>query len=145
MEVNMTGRFSSALDTLMALQEAVESARKEDYFGFSTTSSGVKPSVNLFQDGDSIIMMAEIPGVKKEDIQLKIKDNLITLSGERRVSYPEKASVHRLERRGVKFDRTLKLPFRVAADKVVAEVRDGVLKVTLPREESDKPKQISIN
>jgi HSP20 family protein len=145
MEVNMIGRFSSAFDTLMALQEAVESARKADYFGYSTTSSGVKPSVNLFQDGDNIIMMAEIPGVKKEDIQLKIKENLITLSGQRQVAYPDKSSVHRLERRGIQFDRTLKLPFRVAADKAVAEVRDGILKVTLPREEADKPKLITIS
>ena len=137
-------RFSSALDTLLALQEAVEAARTSDYFGLSTTSRGSFPPVNLFQDGDNTVLMAEVPGVKKDEIQIEIKDNLITIAGERKTDYPEKASVHRVERKGYKFSRTIKLPARVNVDKIKADYSNGVLKVILPRAESDKPKLISI-
>ncbi len=138
-------RFSSALDTLLALQEAVEAARTSDYFGISTTSRGTFPSVNLFQDGDNTILVAEVPGVKKDEIEVQIKDNLITLSGERKTDYPEKASVHRMERRGYKFNRTMKLPVKVNIDQVKADYEEGILKIVMPRAESDKPKMISIN
>ena len=138
-------RFSSALDTLLALQEAVEAARTSDYYGLSTTSRGAYPSVNLFQDGDDIILMAEVPGVNKDEINLQIKDNLITISGESKTEYPEKASVHRVERRGFKFNRTMKLPVKVNIDQVKADYTNGILKVVMPRAESDKPKMIDIN
>ena len=138
-------RFSSALDTLLALQEAVEAARTSDYFGLSTTSRGTSPSINLFQDGDNTVLMAEVPGVKKDQIQVQIKDNLITVSGERKTDYPEKASVHRVERRGFKFNRTMRLPVKVAVDQVKADFENGILKVVMPRAESDRPKMIDIN
>ena len=138
-------RLSSALDTLLALQEAVEAAKTSDYFGLSTTSRGSYPSVNLFQDGDNTILMAEVPGVEKDKIKVQIKDNLITVSGERKTEYPEKASYHRVERRGISFDRTIKLPVKVDADKVKADFENGILKVVMPRAESDKPKMISIH
>lgn len=138
-------RFTSALDTLLALQEAVEAARTSDYFGRSTTSRGTFPSINLFQDGDNTVVMAEVPGVKKDEIQIQIKDNLITISGERKIDYPEKASVHRVERRGFKFNRTMKLPVKVDVEKVKADYENGILKIVMPRAESDKPKMIDIN
>lgn len=136
--------FTSALDTLLALQEAVEAARTSDYFGMSTTSRGY-PAINLFQDGDDVVLMAEIPGVKKEDIQIQIKDNLITLSGDRKIEYPEKASIHRVERRGFKFNRTMKLPVRVNVEKVTADYKNGILKIVMSRAEDDKPKMINVN
>ena len=138
-------RFTSALDTLLALQEAVEAARTSDYFGRSTTNRGTFPSINLFQDGDDTVIMAEVPGVKKDEIQVQIKDNLITISGERKTDYPEKASVHRVERRGFKFDRTMKLPVKVDVEKVKADYENGIVKIVMPRAESDKPKMIDIN
>ena len=138
-------RFTSALDTLTALQEAVEAARTSDYFGRSTTNRGTFPSINLFQNGDDTVIMAEVPGVKKDEIQLQIKDNLFTISGERKTDYPEKASVHRVERRGFKFNRTMKLPVKVDVEKVKADYESGILKIVMPRAESDKPKMIDIN
>lgn len=141
----MFGGFPSAIDRLLALQDAVEAARRSDYFGLSTTSRGSYPSVNLFEDGDDTVLMAEVPGMKKEDIHLQIKDDLITISGERKVEYPEKASVHRVERRALRFNRSMKLPAKVDIDKVKADYENGILKVVLPRAESDKPRMISIH
>ena len=66
-------RFSSALDTLLALQEAVEAARTSDFFGLSTTSRGAFPSINLFKDGDNTVLIAEVPGVNKDEIQINSK------------------------------------------------------------------------
>lgn len=137
--------LSSAIDRLLALQEAVEAARTSDYFGLSTTSRGIRPSINLFQDGDDIVLMAEIPGMKKEEIQLQIKDNMITLAGERKIDFPEKASIHRRERGSQNFSRSMKLPIAVNPEAVKAEYQNGILKVLLPRAEEDKPRMISIN
>jgi len=145
MEVKMFGIFSDAIDALLAFQDAVEEARTSDFFGLSTTSRGTGPSINLFQDGDSVVLMAELPGMKKEDIELKIKSDLFTISGERKSQYPEKASFHRIERKNYHFNRSVKLPMQVDADKSQAEYKNGVLKVIMPRAESDKPKMISIN
>jgi len=141
----MFNRISNALDELLTIQEALEAAHLEDYFGRSTISRGSVPSVNLFQDGEDIVLTAEIPGVKKEDLQLSVKDNLIQISGERKLEYPKHASAHRFERSNQKFDRTIKLPTRVDLDNIRAEYQDGILKIVLPRSESDKPKQIPVN
>lgn len=141
----MFSNFANAFDTLVRFQNAVEAARRPDYFGHATTQRGAYPFVNLFQEDDNIIMTAEIPGMKKEDIKLEIKENLLRISGSRKVEYPEKASVHRLERRNINFDRTIRLPVKVDQAMVNAEFKNGILKVVLPRAESDKPKSIAIN
>ncbi|MCP4754361.1 MAG: Hsp20/alpha crystallin family protein [Proteobacteria bacterium] len=141
----MYRNFSNAINRMLAFQNAVEAARKSDFFGRATTDRGSYPSVNLFQDGDDTVLTAEVPGLRKEDIKLEIKDNLIRLSGKRTNEYPEKSSVHRLERRNVSFDRTLKLPRQIEPGKIAADYKDGVLKVVLPRAERDKPKRIEIN
>lgn len=140
----MFRRLSNAFDTLLGVQEALEAARRSDYFEYHTTSRGSYPFINLFQDGYDTVLTAEIPGVKKEDINIEIKDNLIRISGKRAVDYPEKASVHRMERRDVRFDRTLKLPARVDVNQINAEYKNGILKVVLPRAEEDKPKMIKV-
>jgi HSP20 family protein len=140
----MFGRFSSAIDTLLAMQEAMDSTMKSDYFEMATTSRGSYPPINIFQEGENTVLMAEIPGVKKDDIRVEIKGNLIRLSGHRKIDYPEKSSVHRLERMDKKFDRTVKLPFSVDIEKVKAEFKDGILNVVLPMLQSDKPELIQV-
>ena len=140
----MFGRFSNAIDALLAVQEAVEAAHQNDYFfGQGTTSRGY-PAVDLFQDGENIVLTAEVPGMKKDDFKIEVKNDLFRISGERKLEYPEEASFHRIERRNMKFDRTIQLPYHVELDKVKAEYKNGVLKITLPRAESDKPKQIKV-
>ena len=141
----MFGRFSNAFDTLLSVQRAVDAANRSDFFEYSTTARGSTPHVNLFKNGESTVLTAEIPGVKKEDIQLEIKDNLLRIMGERKLDYPEKASAHRVERRNLKFDRTLKLPMKVDVSKTKADFENGILKIVLPMAESDKPKQITIS
>ena len=140
----MFRRFSNAFDSMQTVQQALEAARRSDYFEYHTSNRGSYPLINLFQDGYDTILTAEIPGVKKEDIHIEVRNNLIRLSGKRSVVYPEKSSVHRMERRDIKFDRTLKLPARVDTNQINAEYKNGVLKVVLPRAEEDKPKMIKV-
>jgi HSP20 family protein len=140
----MFSRFSNAFDTLLAVQQAVEAANQNDYFERGTSCRGVFPFVDVFSNGEDTVITVELPGLKKEDIVLEIKDNLFRVSGERKIEYPENASVHRLERKNRKFDRTVRLPVKVDTDKVNAEYKNGVLKVVLPRAESDRPKQIKV-
>jgi HSP20 family protein len=140
----MFGNFGSAFDTLLRLQEAFESAQTADYFGYNTTCRGVYPSINLFQQGDDTVLTAEIPGLKKSDIKLEIKEDMIRIAGRRSIKFPENASIHRVERGDLDFDRTLKLPAHVDTAKVKAEYNDGILRVLLPGTDQDKPRQISI-
>jgi HSP20 family protein len=141
----MFTRFANAFDTLSSIQNAVEAARRSDFSRYSTTQRSEYPFVNLFQETDNTVLTAEVPGLKKEEIKLEIKDNLIRISGKRKIEYPEKSSVRRLERRNLNFDRTIKLPVKVDASLVKAEYQNGILKVVLPRAESDKPRSIEIN
>ena len=91
-------------------------------------------------------MQVELPGFKREDIQVSLQDGVLTISGERKEEKVSKESeVHRQERYYGKFARALTLPTAVAADKVKAAYKDGVLTVTLPKAEEAKPKQIDVN
>ncbi len=103
------------------------------------------PAMNVWADEESVIVTAELPGLDSKDIQLDVLDGTLTLRGERKPDeLPEGARVHRQERGYGKFARTLELPFKVDVDKVKATFKNGVLQVTLPRAEEDRPKKIAI-
>ncbi len=132
------------LETLLGLQEAMDRTFDTGFFDSTTTSRGVYPPVNIFENNDDLVLVAELPGVKKEDMNIEVKGNTIRLAGERKIKYGENVSYHRVERNSSKFDRTLRLPYNVEPDKVKAEYKDGLLVISLSRAESDKPKQITI-
>ena len=136
--------LSSTLDTLLALQDALDVAQDTGYFEGATTNTGVYPPINIFEKGGALVLVAELPGIKKEDLQLQVKGNSVRLAGERVINYGENISYHRIERNSSKFDRTLKLPINVEADNVKAEYREGILVISLPRAEADKPRRIAI-
>ncbi len=138
----MFGKLSSGLD--IALQRAVEQARDTNYFEAGTTGRGVYPFINLFEKEGDLVLAAELPGIKKEELILEVREDVLRLAGSRKIAYGENCSCHRLERKGLNFDRSLRLPFRIEAGKIQAEFKNGLLLVILPRAESDKPKQIVI-
>ena len=109
-----------------------------------TTSRGPFPPINVFQQGEDILALMELPGIDKNDLQIQAKANTIRISGKKRVDYSNDASVHRRERVSGEFDRTLSLPVQVDPDRIKAEYRDGLLALFLPRAESDKPHSITI-
>lgn len=108
--------------------------------------NGWLPSVDLYEDSDHFVLKAELPGMRKEDIDISLHGDVLTLAGERKEDERlEKAQVFRSERFLGKFQRTFTLPVPVAADKVQASYKDGILFVSLPKAEEAKPKQISVN
>jgi len=98
----------------------------------------------VFRKGDDFIVIAELSGIKKSDLDVQVKGRTIRLSGEKTVGYPEKAALHRRERLAGRFDRAVTMPVEINPEGVRAEYRDGILALFLPRAESDKPKSIKV-
>jgi len=112
----------------------------------SNLLSGWTPALDIFEDKDSFTVKVELPGMKKEDIQVSLHDGGLSISGERKSETKnESAEVYRTERFFGRFQRTVTLPATVAADKVKAQYKDGILTVTLPKAEEAKPKQIDVS
>ncbi len=104
------------------------------------------PAIDLYEDKDNVTVKAELPGMKKEDINVSLEDGVLSISGERKSDKnADGTETHRSERFAGRFQRTLTLPTAVKADQVKANYKEGILTVTLPKAEEAKPKQIQIN
>jgi len=104
------------------------------------------PLIDVIDSKDEVLIYAEMPGVNKDDIKVKIHDDILTISGERKEpELPDKANCLIRERGFGKFMRSIRLPYPIDVSKVSAEYKDGVLKITLPKREEVKPKEIQIN
>jgi HSP20 family protein len=144
MGATMISAFADPFDTLFNLQRALEARVASEWLQNQTTSQGPFPPINIFQQGDDLLAIIELPGIDKAGLQVQAKENTIRISGRRAASYPEGVSVHRRERTFGEFDRTLSLPVQIDADAVKAEYRDGILALFVPRSERDKPHSIKI-
>ena len=107
--------------------------------------SGWSPALDLYQNNDNVIARVELPGMRKEDIEISLQDGTLTISGERKSESGEGEKAERSERYVGKFRRSVTLPARVDANKVSATYKDGILTVTMPKAEDAKPRQIQIN
>jgi HSP20 family protein len=135
------GRLSSLRDEIDRLFEVplAELARTSQVFG------GWTPPLDLHEDKDNLLVKVELPGMKKEEIEVSVHDGVLSISGERKSEKKfEDAEVYRAERFFGHFQRTVTLPAAVQADKITAQYKDGVLTVTLPKAEEAKPKQIDV-
>ena len=141
----MVLRMRDPFATLLAVQRAMDNATRSDWFGTLTGGRGAYPPVNVFEQNGDFVVVAELPGVKKEELDIQVKGDTVRVHGKKTVEYTDDASVHRRERVGGEFDRTLTLPAQVDVAKVTAEYRDGVLTLRLPRAESEKPRSVTIN
>jgi len=100
----------------------------------------------MYEDKDNVYVRAELPGMKKENIDVSLHNGSLSISGECKSQEEFKdAEVYRAERFVGRFQRTLTLPTPVAADKIKAQYKDGILSVTLPKAEEAKPKQIDVS
>jgi HSP20 family protein len=140
----MITAFADPFDALLSLQRELEARFASDWLHDMTTSRGPFPPINVFQQGDDILALMELPGIDKNDLQIQAQANTIRVSGRKRVDYSNGLSVHRRERVSGEFDRTLSLPVQVDPDRIKAEYRDGLLALFLPRADSDKPHSIQI-
>ena len=136
--------LSSPLDTLLGLQQALDAFRTSRWLDTGPSGGGAYPPINVFKKDDEFVVLAEVPGVKKSDLDVQVKGNTIRISGTKAVGYPEQAGVHRRERLGGRFDRALTLPVEIDAEGVRAECRDGILALLLPRAARDKPRTVQV-
>lgn len=141
----MVLRMSDPFATLLAVQRAMDDAMRSDWFGTRTSGRGSYPPVNAFRSGEDFVVVMELPGVKKEDLDIEVKGDTIRVRGKKSIDVDSELSVHRRERAQGQFDRTLTLPAKIEGGKVNAEYRDGILTVRLPRAESEKPRSVTIS
>lgn len=103
------------------------------------------PSVDIFENDNEVIIKAELPGMNAKDIEVRLENNVLMLKGERHFEKEAKEeNYHRIEREYGSFSRSFALPTAVDGDKVLAEYKDGILKIVLPKKEEKKPKSIKI-
>ena len=115
-----------------------EWSHESEFFGWA-------PAVDLYEDKDNLIVKAELPGMKKEDIDISLHQGSIIISGERKLeSQTGEGDMSRSERFFGRFQRALELTKPVDPNKVTATYKDGILTVTLPKTEESKPKQITV-
>src|SRR5438874_10787664 len=119
----MITTFADPFDALLSLQRELESRFASDWLEGTTTSRGPFPPVNVFQQGDDILAIMELPGIDKDQLQIQAKANTIRVSGKKTVDYSDGASVHRRERVSGEFDRTFSLPVQLDPDRSKAEYR----------------------
>ena len=136
------GRLSDLRDEIDRLFEAPlsERARTPSVFG------GWTPAIDLAENKENVVVRAELPGMKKEDIEVTLHEGTLNIAGERKSEKKvEEGGVYRSERFFGRFQRAITLPAPVAGDKVKADYKDGILTVTLPKTEEAKPKQIDVS
>ncbi|MGH7843685.1 MAG: Hsp20/alpha crystallin family protein [Candidatus Binatia bacterium] len=123
----------------------------EEAFGRSgqpqaAPSTNWYPAVDVLESKDAYIIRAELPGMKKEDFNLELKDGVLAVSGERKIKDPANGvEYHRIERPTGKFFRSFYLPQTVNQDAVKATYRDGILEVHVPKADEAKPRQIAVS
>ena len=136
--------FPDPFNTLLGLQDALEAFRTSSWLQSGPSGGGSYPPLNVFRKGDDFVLIAEVPGINKSDLDLQVKGRTVRLSGTKTVKYGEKASLHRRERLAGRFDRSVTLPIEIDAEAVKAECGDGILVLRVPRAERDKPRSIKI-
>jgi len=147
----MQGTRWDTFRDLMALQEKMNRLFEQTLSRTRTpaeiAASGTwSPAVDLYETPSELVFKAELPEVEQKDIELKITHNRLTVKGERRMREQVRQDhFHRTERAFGPFSRTFTLPGTVDPERVKAELRDGILKVTMPKTVDGKSKPIRIN
>ena len=136
---------------LSTLQDRINRLFDESFPGAADREEEIgvcawRPLVDIYDAGDAIVIKAELPGVKKEDVAIEVKGNALTISGERAQDADiREESYYRRERCCGTFQRAFTLPDTVSADHVKASFKDGILKVEISKPEQEAPKQVTVD
>lgn len=132
-------RLSSALD------EAFGSSWPFQSEGNGALTSAWLPACDVFEDKDAVKIVAEVPGVKPEDVKLSLENNILTIRGEKKQQAEETSErVHRYERTYGSFERSFALPSTVDPDRIAASYDQGILTVSIPKAERARPREIPV-
>lgn len=114
-------------------------------FGFAGTRLEWAPAVDVYEEEDKVVVKADLPGVKPEEVEVKLTPTHLAIKGKReQTSEVKKEQYYRLERSYGSFERVIPLPDDVKQEEVKASYKDGVLEITLPRRQAAKPKEIKV-
>lgn len=118
---------------------------EKSFFGQRNRPADFAPAVDVFEDENALVLHAEVPGVRREDIEINVDGNVLTLKGERKLE-PEKENrrYHRIERAYGTFVRQFQLPTNVDATSIDAQLSEGILTLHLPKKEELKPRRIEV-
>jgi HSP20 family protein len=137
--------FADPLSALFKFQQSLDSLRTSDWLQPGPSGGGSYPPINVFRKGDDVVIIAEVPGIRKSDLRIEVKGRTIRIAGTKALNAEAKKSVHRRERLAGTFDRAVTVPVEIDADRVKAECRDGILALYLPRAERDRPRSIAVS
>jgi HSP20 family protein len=145
-----TSRAWSPSWPVSRLRDQIDRLFEEPFAGlFSALTplfeGGWSPAVDFYEDKENVFVKAELPGMKKEDIEVSVSNQMLHISGERKEESEDRGTdSYRAERYFGSFQRNIPLPTSVADDKIHAEYKDGVLTITCPKTEEAKRKQIAV-
>jgi HSP20 family protein len=111
----------------------------------AAAAAGGFPAVNVYAGPDGIAVVAELPGVEKDELEVQAHQDTLTLRGTRRPAAERPEAYHRRERGAGAFTRSLQLPYRIDPERIAAQLENGVLRLSLPRPEEDKPRRIAVS
>ena len=140
------GNVNSLQREMNDLLESFLDSRQETTEGLSTSADGTwLPSVNVSETADNVLLLAELPGVSAEDVDISVLGDILTIKGEKKQEVMDtNEQWHRVERSFGSFTRSFRLPVPIVTDKVAADYKNGVLRVTLPKAEESRKKAIQI-
>lgn len=137
---------------LVGLQDRMNRLFDESFRGITRggeeewSVSSWTPAVDIYEQEGNLVLKAELPGVDSNDVDVRVENNVLTLRGERRFDGEVKReNYHRIERAYGSFSRSFTLPNVIDTERIKAEYKDGVLRMTLPKRDEAKPKQIQIS
>ena len=133
---------------MLSLREAMNQLVEESFVRPAAAQSGKSfvPALDLSETAEGYLVEAALPGVKPEDVEITVENNVLTIKGETRQEVDDKQrNFHRVERRFGSFQRTIGLPTTVKADAIKADLTNGVLRLEIPKAEEVKPRKISVN
>jgi HSP20 family protein len=133
---------------VLSLREAMSQLMEESFVQPTAAQGGKNfvPALDLSETAEGYLVEAALPGVKPEDVEITVENNVLMIKGETRQEVDEqKRNFHRIERRFGTFQRTIGLPTTVKADAIQASLTNGVLRLEIPKAEEVKPRKISVN
>lgn len=136
-EMPSWNRLSNLRDELDRLFDSTLSQADPGLFGWT-------PALDVYENPDKFVVRVELPGMKKDELEISLHENSLTVAGERRKESSQSAEPSRSERYFGRFQRTFALPKAVQENKIEATYKDGILTVTLPKAEESKPKKIQV-
>ncbi len=136
------------LSDLLTLTDRLNKLFEEGFFGEEGEEFSIakwQPATDIYETKDNYVFKVELPGFKKEDIEVEVKDNTLFIKGEKKMEEEvKKENYHRIERFYGSFQRSFVLPQNTVVDKIKANLKDGILEIKIPKSEKSKPKAIPV-